>query len=88
MFNIDEMKIMDYPSYAEYLVLNPSYQEIGKYDSLDIAVEKSIMIAEVPEKFGLPSDTTTAVIKMVTEQYGMWSNEMVDDGYVVVAEYE
>ena len=88
MFNIDEMKTMDYQRYSEYLDENPKYQEIGKYDSLDIAVEKSIMIAEVPEKFGLPSDTTTAVIKMVTEQYGMWSNEMVDDGYVVVAEYE
>ena len=81
---MDEVRTMDFQKYKEYLEENPNHHEIGKYDDFEVAVEKSIEVSEIPEKLGLPSDSTTKVIKMVTEQYGLWGNEMVDDGYVVV----
>ncbi len=88
MFNIDEMKRMDYPKYSKYLDKNPNHYEIGKYHDFDLAVQKSIEIAEVPAKLGLASGTTTEVIELVTKQYGLFENEMVTDGYVVVAHDE
>ena len=86
--NVEEIKVMDYQRYQEYIQfaedINSTVVEMGKYDDLAVAVEQSVMISENPSKLGYPQDCTTEIIRVVEEVPHDGGNEIQDIGYVVL----
>ena len=79
------MKTMDYQLYSEYLEDNPNIVERGFWNDLTEAVEVADHIGEVPAKFGMSQNTSTEIIRIVSNRPSKWSSTHSIDGYVVVA---
>jgi len=87
--NIEEIKTMDYQKYEEHCqstnkMFGIEVIEMGMHDTLDVAVEKEIMLSENPEKFGHSKECETEIIRMVEEVPNDGGNDINEIGYLVV----
>ena len=84
---MEEYKVMDYQRYEEYLTEN--MLEMGKYDSMDLALEKAIMFKENPNKYGIEKLDSVEIIQMVAEDplSELGGKNIYDDGWIVLIHF-